>query len=95
MDCNWKQTTILLLIVKILLLLIDNTFSIQISYNCPNELYFDSTIYDCLRCPLNMVPRKDGIKIIKIYEFHIKLFRIYFFHFKYFYIKNLRFGLYM
>jgi hypothetical protein len=40
--------------------------SIQISTQCKNEKYYDINLFECLKCPENMIPRLDGNFFIKI-----------------------------
>jgi len=60
MDCYFKKGTLLCLFLQLIITFIDETYSVQIATNCANNQYYDANIYDCLYCPLNMVPRIDG-----------------------------------
>lgn len=60
MDCNIKKSTLVFFIFQILLMIIDEIKSIQISTNCPRNQYYDANLFECLSCPTNMVPREDG-----------------------------------
>ena len=63
MEINLKNSTLVFFIFHLILIIIDKINSVQISTNCPNNQYYDPNLFDCLICPTNMVPRKDGNKI--------------------------------
>lgn len=64
MESTLKKTSIVFLFFQIILMITDKINSVQIATNCPSNQFYDPNLYDCLSCPTNMVPRKDGTIII-------------------------------
>ena len=60
MEIQMRKSAFAFLFLQIILMIIEQIESVQIATTCATSKYYDPTLYDCLSCPSNMVPRKDG-----------------------------------